>query len=143
MTASRVGCSRGVTSLDPTHDPVETHIAEKLHAYTVPRPRPNSRVKDLPDIALLAEAGVLDGSSVVRAIAETFAHRATHPAPLRLPDPPEAWAPAYKRMAEEEGLPWADLASLIVALRAFLEPVLNGVQGTWDPATWRWDGFEP
>lgn len=36
--------------------PVETHIAEKLHAYTLPRPRPNSRVKDLPDIALLAEA---------------------------------------------------------------------------------------
>ncbi len=26
--------------------PVETHIAEKLHAYTLPRP--NSRVKDLP-----------------------------------------------------------------------------------------------
>jgi hypothetical protein len=24
--------------------PVETHIAEKLHAYTMPRPRPNSRV---------------------------------------------------------------------------------------------------
>lgn len=123
--------------------PVETHIAERLHAYTLPRPRPNSRVKDLPDIALLAEAGVLDGSTVVRAIAETFAHRATHPVPPRLPDPPEAWAPAYKRMAGEEGLPWADLASLIVALRAFLEPVLTGVQGTWDPATWRWDGFEP
>ena len=34
--------------------PLETHIAEKLHAYTIPRPRPNTRVKDLPDIALLA-----------------------------------------------------------------------------------------
>ena len=29
--------------------PIETHIAEKLHAYTVPRGRPNTRVKDLPD----------------------------------------------------------------------------------------------
>ena len=29
--------------------PIETHIAEKLHAYTMPRARPNSRVKDLPD----------------------------------------------------------------------------------------------
>jgi len=28
--------------------PVETHIAEKLHAYTMPRARPNTRVKDLP-----------------------------------------------------------------------------------------------
>lgn len=36
--------------------PIETHLAEKLHAYTMPRARPNSRVKDLPDIALLATA---------------------------------------------------------------------------------------
>jgi hypothetical protein len=36
--------------------PIETHIAEKLHAYTMPRARPNSRVKDLPDLALLATA---------------------------------------------------------------------------------------
>lgn len=34
--------------------PRESHIAEKLHAYTMPRKTPNSRVKDLPDIALLA-----------------------------------------------------------------------------------------
>ncbi len=34
--------------------PIETHIAEKLHAYTMPRARPNTRVKDLPDIGLLA-----------------------------------------------------------------------------------------
>ena len=31
--------------------PVESHIAEKLHAYTVPRSRPNTRIKDLPDLA--------------------------------------------------------------------------------------------
>lgn len=37
--------------------PITTHIAEKLHTYTLPRPRPDSRVKDLPDIALLAQAG--------------------------------------------------------------------------------------
>jgi hypothetical protein len=37
--------------------PRTTHIAEKLHAYTLPRERENSRVKDLPDIALLATTG--------------------------------------------------------------------------------------
>jgi hypothetical protein len=42
--------------------PVETHIAEKLHAYTMPRARPNTRVKDLPDIALLATTGPLDAT---------------------------------------------------------------------------------
>ncbi|MBM4063001.1 MAG: nucleotidyl transferase AbiEii/AbiGii toxin family protein, partial [Planctomycetes bacterium] len=36
--------------------PIESHVAEKLHAYTMPRARPNSRVKDLPDLALLATA---------------------------------------------------------------------------------------
>ena len=44
--------------------PIETHIAEKLHAYTLPRVRPNSRVKDLPDIALLATAQPLDATRV-------------------------------------------------------------------------------
>jgi hypothetical protein len=40
--------------------PIETHVAEKLHAYTMPRARPNSRVKDLPDLALLATAQPFD-----------------------------------------------------------------------------------
>lgn len=30
--------------------PVTQHLAEKLHAYTLPRDRPNSRVKDLVDV---------------------------------------------------------------------------------------------
>jgi hypothetical protein len=30
--------------------PRSSHVAEKLHAFTLPRPTPNSRVKDLPDI---------------------------------------------------------------------------------------------
>lgn len=123
--------------------PVETHIAEKLHAYTVPRPRPNSRVKDLPDIALLAQASALEASNLAQAIAETFAHRATHPVPSRLSDPPEAWAPVYGRMAEEEKLPWSDLTRLGGAVRAFLDPVLAGAGGTWDPAAWRWREGEP
>lgn len=40
--------------------PIESHIAEKLHAYTMPRSRPNSRMKDLPDLALLATAQPID-----------------------------------------------------------------------------------
>jgi hypothetical protein len=31
---------------------IETHIAETLHAHTLPRERPNTRVKDLPDLVL-------------------------------------------------------------------------------------------
>lgn len=47
--------------------PIETHIAEKLHAYTMPRSRPNSRVKDLPDLALLASAQSIDAKPAGRA----------------------------------------------------------------------------
>jgi hypothetical protein len=43
-------------------DPMfETHTAEKPHAYTMPRARLHTRVKDLPDIALLATLQRVDG----------------------------------------------------------------------------------
>ena len=48
--------------------PVETHLAEKLHAYTMPRARPNSRVKDLPDLALLASAQPIDAKRLRAAL---------------------------------------------------------------------------
>ena len=52
--------------------PMETHIAEKLHAYTMPRGRPNTRVKDLPDLALIATARALDAHRLRAAIEQTF-----------------------------------------------------------------------
>jgi hypothetical protein len=61
--------------------PIETHIAEKLHAYTMPRTRPNTRVKDLPDMALLATAEPLEAARLRAALERTFAFRATHPLP--------------------------------------------------------------
>jgi hypothetical protein len=118
--------------------PIATHIAEKLHAYTMPRPRPNSRVKDLPDIALLATVAELDASALAEAIRETFAHRATHELPISLPEPAEAWEPVYARMAASDDLPWRTLDGLVLAVRAFLDPVLAGTDGHWDPQAWRW-----
>ncbi len=52
--------------------PLETHIAEKLHAYTIPRPRPNTRVKDLPDIALLAGVRDIDPRHLRAALDQTL-----------------------------------------------------------------------
>jgi Nucleotidyl transferase AbiEii toxin, Type IV TA system len=68
--------------------PVETHVAEKLHAYTMPRPRPNSRVKDLPDLALLATARPIEAQRLRAAIEQTFSFRKTHAIPVALPEPP-------------------------------------------------------
>jgi hypothetical protein len=119
--------------------PVETHLAEKLHAYTMPRSRPNSRVKDLPDIALIATAGPVEGSQVRAAIEQTFAFRGTHDVPDHLPAPPESWAAPYASIAREDQLRWVTLEEAFEAARAFLDPVLAGLGGAvWDPANWRW-----
>lgn len=119
--------------------PVETHIAEKLHAYTMPRARPNSRVKDLPDIALLATTRTLAGHRLREALESTFTFRRTHPLPPALPEPPPAWEAPYTAIAREDALRWATLREVTNAARAFLDPVLQGTtSGTWEPSTWSW-----
>ncbi|TXD37969.1 nucleotidyl transferase AbiEii/AbiGii toxin family protein [Lujinxingia vulgaris] len=85
--------------------PVESHLAEKLHAYTMPRPHPNSRVKDLPDIALLATAGPLSAGDLATALDQTFNFRSTHLLPTELPQPPELWVAPYAAMARKNQLP--------------------------------------
>jgi hypothetical protein len=118
--------------------PVESHIAEKLHAYTMPRSRPNSRVKDLPDIALLATVRDIDSVTLRNAIEQTFEHRATHPVPASVPAPPAAWAPVYARIAESDGLEWHTLVEVTEAVRTFLDPVLAGTNSRWGTEAWVW-----
>ena len=119
--------------------PIETHIAGKLHAYTVPRARPNSRVKDIPDLALLASARGLDGKRVREALELTFTYRRTHALPLMLAAPPITWAKPYAAMAREDQLPWSTLEEVTLAVRGFLDPVLAGeLDAAWDPRAWTW-----
>lgn len=119
--------------------PVETHLAEKLHAYTLPRKRTNTRVKDLPDLVLLGTIRELDATRVRQAIQQCFDFRATHSVPRVLTTPPDSWAPVYARMAREDELTWPTLADLIVAANEFLGPVLGGDNITlWLPSKWRW-----
>ena len=119
--------------------PLETHIAEKLHAYTLPRERPNSRVKDLPDLALLATARSLESRRVRAALEQTFTFRKTHPLPRLLPAPLAVWKPVYAAMARDNELPWSTLEELTDAVQAFLDPVLAGErEASWFPAQWTW-----
>jgi len=119
--------------------PIETHIAEKLHAYTLPRARPNSRLKDLPDLALLAGVKPLESKRVRAALEQTFGFRKTHDLPATLPEPPATWAAPYAAMAAEDQLEWATLADVTAAARAFLDPVLGGsLDLIWDPARRAW-----
>jgi len=119
--------------------PIETHIAEKLHAYTMPRVRPNSRVKDLPDLALLATTGTLDAKRVRAALEQTFMFRKTHALPAAVPAPLPAWTTPYVAMAREDQLRWSTLDDVTKAVQAFLDPVLaGGLDGTWESEAWSW-----
>ncbi len=119
--------------------PIETHIAEKLHAYTLPRARPNSRLKDLPDLALLASVKSLDAKRLRAALDQTFSFRKTHEVPPALPDPPETWAAPYAALAAEDELEWPALGDVVAAARAFLDPVLaDAVEAVWLPERWTW-----
>ena len=120
--------------------PLTQHIAEKVHAYTLPRPTSeNSRVKDLVDILLLAGLNSLSVESLGQALLATFKARPTHPLPNRWPDPPPSWAVPFRRQATALNLKYATLAEADVAARQFIEPVLQAEKiSQWNPQRWEW-----
>lgn len=119
--------------------PVVSHIAEKLHALTMPRSRPNSRVRDLPDIALLATTGPIEGAQLRLALERTFGFRGTHSLPASVPAPPAFWAEPYAAMASSDELIWASLVEVTEAVSTFLDPVLSSTDcGIWEPRDWLW-----
>jgi len=102
----------------------EEQFAEKLHAYTLPRPgRPNTRVKDLIDLCLLIEKGGLDRQRLAASIRDTFKRRKTHPVPTTLPAPPSAWSKLFAEMAKECGIP-DDITPHFAAVQTFLQTIL-------------------
>jgi len=84
----------------------EQQFAEKLHAYTRQRERPNSRVKDLVDMALLVKMATMEGLKLKEAIQIVFEQRGTQAVPIAFPDPPDSWRLPYTQLAGECGLEW-------------------------------------
>jgi predicted nucleotidyltransferase component of viral defense system len=126
--------------------PLERHIAEKLHAYTqiYPGGRSSTRVKDLVDLALLADLATVDASALHAAIDATFDQRALHPLPEQLPLPPDVWRVPFGELARAVGIP-TDLAAGHADAAALLDPILTGevVSGTWSPGDRRWSHAIP
>jgi len=118
--------------------PRVAHVAEKLHAYTMPRARENTRVKDLPDIALLATTGSFAAASLRAALEATFQARGTHPLPEHLPAPPVSWVSRYATITQNDDLEWKSLDAVYAAAQAFMDPVLAGGAGVWTPENWGW-----
>jgi hypothetical protein len=98
---------------------VEQQFAEKLHAYTLPRQNPNSRVRDLVDMVLLLQSLKLSRGRLANAIQVTFERRGTHPLPKDLPLPPAAWIQPFAALATECGLS-ENLDHAFNALKIFL-----------------------
>ncbi|HEX7661271.1 MAG TPA: nucleotidyl transferase AbiEii/AbiGii toxin family protein [Pseudonocardiaceae bacterium] len=75
---------------------VNQHAAEKFHALTRDYgDRPNTRVKDLVDLVLLIEHGLIDPARVASRVTSVFLERNSHAIPARLPEWPASWNDDY------------------------------------------------
>ena len=84
---------------------IEQQLAEKLHAYTLPREqRLNSRVKDLIDMLFLTERKGINADTFKKTIQKVFKVRDTHILPESLNEPPKEWGTLYQALAEECGI---------------------------------------
>lgn len=101
----------------------EQQLAEKVHAYTLPRSAANSRVKDLVDMALLIGSSRLDQQRTFEALRLTFERRGTHDLPAGLIPPPADWQIPFRAIAEECGLR-TDVAAVFADIQDYLEAVL-------------------
>jgi hypothetical protein len=103
--------------------PREQQVAEKLHAYTLPRSTPNSRAKDLVDLILLIRSGDLQDDRLREAVRRTFERRRTHSIPADLPQPPEAWTTQFQELSKECGLQM-DIEETFSEIRRFFGPII-------------------
>lgn len=110
--------------------PLAQQFAEKAHAYTFPwRDRGNTRVKDLVDMVLLIDSGLLSSGNLKPAVEATFASRKTHPVPASLPLPPSFWSSPYTALAEDLRLSARTLAEAYDLLEAFWQERQLGLSG--------------
>jgi hypothetical protein len=121
--------------------PITQHLAEKLHAYTLPRDEENTRTKDLVDLVALAALESVDGDRLIASLRATFSARTSHGPPDVFPKPPERWSPAFRTLlAESPATPIANLEEGHELAAQFWNPVLaRKVSGMgWVPSARRW-----
>lgn len=121
--------------------PLERQAAGKLHAYTrtYAGSRASTRIKDLVDLAPVAELFPLDAATLREGIEATFTVRGTHTAPSTLPLPPDDWRAPFRRLSEAAGVS-GDLRRGHSAAAALVDPILEATveRGTWDFEGRRW-----
>ncbi len=116
--------------------PVVQQLAEKLHAYTLPRAQENTRVKDLVDLVIIAAIERVEADRLSRSVVATFETRRTHEIPMRLPDPPAAWGKQFATVTREiVGLQVTDLRQGHALAVQFWDPFLSALSThrIWHP----------
>ena len=92
---------------------IAQHAAEKFHALCqrFPDGRQNTRVKDLLDIVLLVESGLLPNPNLAARIRAVFDVRDGTVPPSTLPTPPASWRVDYALLANSTDATATDLDS--------------------------------
>jgi hypothetical protein len=102
------------------------HFAEKLYAFTrTYTTGPSTRVKDLADLVLLIDDGLLPDAVLLLAVQHVFATRASHAVPAALLDPPPDWIPRYAELAADLDTSVVTVSQAMELLRAFWRAVLK------------------
>jgi predicted nucleotidyltransferase component of viral defense system len=119
--------------------PVNQHLAEKLHALTLPRAVENTRARDLVDLLWFVNHFTFRSDTLAIACIATFERRATHAWPPVIDVPPDSWSRPYQVWRAELDLAERNPAAAASTLRSFLEPVYLGVASlAWNPAAQEW-----
>ena len=117
---------------------VYQHAAEKFHALgrLYAGERPSSRVKDLVDLVLLSEAGlVTDRDRLARRVVAVHEMRGGAAPPMRLPEPPRDWDARYARLVVDLDLtPESAADAFVIVQRLYREAIgREGAQGSVPP----------
>lgn len=81
---------------------VHRHAAEKFHAMLKDfGERENSRVRDLVDLMLLRESGLLSIAQLTPVVTAVWAERESAAPPVAFPNLPTSWLERYERLAAE------------------------------------------
>jgi hypothetical protein len=108
----------------------QQHFAEKLHAYTRSyEDRPNTRVKDLPDMVLLIEGGLTPDDELYSAVVHVFETRGLQSVPEAFPDPPSGWEERYASIAGGMDIRARDLNSAVEFVRGFWAETVEAGKG--------------
>lgn len=119
----------GYEAVDVEAVDVYQHAAEKFHAMSrvYSGGRPSSRVKDMVDLALLDEAGLLSDLPRLRSrLVVVHQQRDGQAPPSALPHPPGDWASGYTRIVAELDLSIATSDDAFARVHALYRAALEG-----------------